>query len=83
MEPVIEFTMEYGWYWTYWLAIIFGAIAGLGVIATFFIVKNFPPKSIWIMNIFTVLFALADILLFYMIYEAGSTIGLFNSLASI
>ncbi|MFC1618090.1 hypothetical protein ACFL2B_02315 [Patescibacteria group bacterium] len=83
LDQYVEFTMEYGWAWSYWLAIIFGGIAGAGVIATFFLSERFPPKSVWIMNIFTVIFAVADVILFFMIYEAGSTLGLLNTIASI
>ena len=83
LDPVLEFTMEYGWSWTYWLAVIFGGIAALGVIASFFLAVRFPPRAIWIMNIFTVVLALADVLLFFMIYEAGSALVFANNIAAI
>ncbi|MFC1721926.1 hypothetical protein ACFL0Z_03360 [Patescibacteria group bacterium] len=83
LDSALEFTMEYGWSWSYWLAIIFGAIAAAGVIASFFLSVGFPPRTIWVMNIFSIIFALIDVLLFYMIYEAGSTIVFVNSIASL
>jgi len=83
LDPVLEFVMEYGWSWTYWLAIAFAVLAAVGVITTFFMQKGFPAKKVWILNIFTVLLLLADILLFFMVYEAGSAIGFINAVASL
>lgn len=83
LDPALEFVMEYGWSWTYWLAIAFAVLAAAGVIATFFMQQGFPVKKVWILNIFTVLFLLADILLFFMVFEAGSAIGFINAVASL
>lgn len=81
LDPVVEGVMEYGMNWTYWLALIFGIFGGAGVIATLFLAKIFPPRAIWIIDIFTVLFALADILLFYMVYSSGSAISVVSMVA--
>ena len=81
LDPLVEGAMEYGLNWSYWLAIIFGISGGAGVIATLFLAKVFPPRVIWIIDIFTVIFALADILLFYMVFQAGSSISLVNMVA--
>lgn len=81
LDPVVEGVMEYGMNWTYWLALIFGLLGGAGVVATLFLAKVFPPRVIWILDIFTVLLALADILLFFMVFSAGSTISLVNMVA--
>ncbi len=78
LDSATEIIMEYGMNWTYWLAFIFGILGGAGVIATLFWAKVFPPRAIWIIDIFTVLFSLADILLFYMVYASGSTISVVN-----
>lgn len=83
LDPALEFAMEYGWSWTYWLAIVFGGAAAVGVIASFFLSVDWPLRRLWIMDIFTIVFALVDVLLFYMIYEAGSTIVFVNSIASL
>lgn len=81
LDPVVEGVMEYGMNWTYWLALVFGILGGAGVIATLFTAKVFPPRVIWILDIFTVLLALADILLFYMVYSSGSAISVVNMVA--
>lgn len=81
LDPVVESVMEYGMNWTYWLALIFGFAGGAGVVATLFAAKVFPPRVIWIIDIFTVIFALADILLFYMVYSSGSAISVVNMVA--
>ncbi len=81
LDSVTETVMEYGMNWTYWLALVFGFLGGAGVIATLFLAKVFPPRTIWIIDIFTVLFSLADILLFYMIFSSGSTISMVNLVA--
>lgn len=81
LDPVVEGVMEYGMNWTYWLALIFGFVGGAGVITTLFTAKVFPPRVIWILDIFTVVFALADIVLFYMVYSSGSAISLVNMVA--
>ncbi len=81
LDPAVEWVMEYGMNWTYWLALVFGLLGGAGVVATLFLAKVFPPRVIWILDIFTVLLALADILLFYMVYSSGSAISLVNMVA--
>lgn len=81
LDSAVEWVMEYGMNWTYWLALIFGFLGGAGVVGTLFLAKVFPPRVIWILDIFTVLFALADILLFYMVYSSGSAISLVNMVA--
>jgi hypothetical protein len=83
LDPVVEFVMEYGWSWTYWLAIVFAILACAGVIAGFFLQSGWPPRSVWILGIFTVLLALADAFLFFMIYEAGSSLVFNSSIAGI
>jgi hypothetical protein len=74
LDPVLEAVMEYGLNWTYWLALAFGVLGGAGVITTLYLAKSFPPRLVWILDIFTVVFAMADVFLFFMVFEAGSKI---------
>lgn len=83
MDPIVEFVMEYGWSWTYWLALIFAVLAVGGVITGFYLQSGWPPKSVWILGIFTIILALADTFIFFMIYEAGSSIGLVGNIAGL
>ncbi|GEM_PF-3275641 len=83
LDSYLEHVMEYGWYWTYWLALVFAMLAAAGVIVTFFMQASFPARWVWILDIFTIVLVLADILLFFMVFEAGSALGFINAIAAI